>query len=670
MTKKILCIFLAIIMAISLFGCKKNKNVDEPTESVVATESVEAENNAQDTEPSTEANEITDDEDEISSESTVEIPTAPHAHDWTDTIKEPTCTEGGYTERVCEICGVKVQESATKPNGHEWSQWKVHKKATVTAEGEMRRNCTVCDDIEKKVIEKVDENSEAHTHKYTSKVTRKATCYQAGIETFTCECGDKYTENIAKTAHDYEETVVAPTCLIRGFTDHTCTVCQNNYRDTYVDVLPHDYGTKVVEATCVTGGYTTYKCKSCGDYYKGDEVASKGHNYKETVSSPTCTKDGYTTHTCINCNDSYVDSKVVAKGHDYKDTVVAATCTTGGYTSHKCNKCGDSYTDKNTSALGHNYKDTVTAPTCTSGGYTTHKCINCEKTYTDTKVSATGHKWSDWTVDKVATESTSGSKSRTCSVCNKKETQVISASEHSHSYTEVVTKPTCTSGGFTTYTCSSCGDVYTANKTTAVGHDYKSTVTAPSCTKNGYTTHKCSNCGDTYTDAKTVATGHKWSNWVVVKEPTETKEGLSQRTCDTCKDVETSTIEPLKPVTPPVEHTHSYKVTNTVNATCTSEGFYTETCDCGDERIIAVPVLEHKWEQHHEDEVGHYETRIVCHCGWSYSADGDYISAFAAHVDSVDPETRFDHSYYSSSTWVVDSPAKDWEQCSVCKTKK
>ena len=47
-------------------------------------------------------------------------------------------------------------------------------------------------------------------------------------------------------------------------------------------------------------------------------------------------------------------------------------------------------------------------------------------------------------------------------------------SDHVHSYTAVVTAPTCTEGGYTTYTCT-CGDSYTADETPALGHDWNGT---------------------------------------------------------------------------------------------------------------------------------------------------------------------------------------------------
>lgn len=44
------------------------------------------------------------------------------------------------------------------------------------------------------------------------------------------------------------------------------------------------------------------------------------------------------------------------------------------------------------------------------------------------------------------------------------------------------------------------------------GHDYQSVVTEPTCTSNGFTTHTCTVCGDTYTDNTVPATGHKDEN--------------------------------------------------------------------------------------------------------------------------------------------------------------
>ena len=50
-----------------------------------------------------------------------------------------------------------------------------------------------------------------------------------------------------------------------------------------------------------------------------------------------------------------------------------------------------------------------------------------------------------------------------------------------HDYADVVTAPTCTEGGYTTYTCSKCGDSYQGDETEAQGHDFQDGV----CTRCG-----------------------------------------------------------------------------------------------------------------------------------------------------------------------------------------
>jgi hypothetical protein len=47
----------------------------------------------------------------------------------------------------------------------------------------------------------------------------------------------------------------------------------------------------------------------------------------------------------------------------------------------------------------------------------------------------------------------------------------VKAGDHTHSYEAVVTDPTCTEAGYTTYTCE-CGDTYTGDEVEALGHDY------------------------------------------------------------------------------------------------------------------------------------------------------------------------------------------------------
>ncbi|MBO5042512.1 MAG: hypothetical protein J6D87_06055, partial [Clostridia bacterium] len=190
-----------------------------------------------------------------------------------------------------------------------------------------------------------------------------------------------------------------------------------------------------------------------------------------------------------------------------------ATCTE----DQTCTVCGAVLTP----ALGHNYEATVTPPTCTEDGYTTHTCNRCGDTYTDTPTEKLGHTEGN---EATCTED------QTCTVCG-----TVLTSALGHNYEATVTPPTCTEGGYTTHTCSRCGDTYTdtpteklghtegneatctedqtctvcgAVLTPALGHNYEATVTDPTCTEDGYTTHTCNRCGDTYTDTPTDKLDH------------------------------------------------------------------------------------------------------------------------------------------------------------------
>ena len=72
-------------------------------------------------------------------------------------------------------------------------------------------------------------------------------------------------------------------------------------------------------------------------------------------------------------------------------------------------------------------------------------------------------------------------------------------------------------------------------------HSYTAVVTAPTCTEKGYTTHTCS-CGDSYVDTYVDALGHAWDNGKVTKEPTATETGIRTYTCTRCSATKTETI--------------------------------------------------------------------------------------------------------------------------------
>ena len=155
---------------------------------------------------------------------------------------------------------------------------------------------------------------------------------------------------------------------------------------------------------------------------------------------------------------------------------------------------------------------------------------------------------------------------------------------------KVTKEPTETETGIKTYTCTLCGETKTETipKLTHE-HSYDAVVTAPTCTAKGYTTHTCA-CGDSYVDTYVDALGHAWDNGKVTKEPTETETGVKTFTCTRCGETKTETI-------PKLTHEHSYKDVVTA-PTCTAKGYTTHTCACGDSYVDTyVDALGHAWDE-------------------------------------------------------------------------
>lgn len=147
---------------------------------------------------------------------------------------------------------------------------------------------------------------------------------------------------------------------------------------------------------------------------------------------------------------------------------------------------------------------------------------------------------------------------------------------HIHTEEEIpAVAPTCTEIGLTAgVKCSECGEIITEQQEIpALGHDYNSVVTEPTCTEQGYTTYTCE-CGDTYVDDYIDVLGHSYTSEITTPA-THTTEGIKTFTCS-CGDTYTVTIEKL------AEHNHQPVVTA---PTCTKHGYTTYTCECGDNYV-------------------------------------------------------------------------------------
>ncbi len=187
----------------------------------------------------------------------------------------------------------------------------------------------------------------------------------------------------------------------------------------------------------------------------------------------------------------------------------------------------------------HSYVETVVAPTCTKKGYTLHKC-SCGDEYKDNEKEVLGHLFGEWNVTTPATEEKDGEETRTCTRenCEYIEMRKIPKLDHTHSYTETVVEPTCTTKGYTLHKCS-CGDEYKDNETPALDHSFTNYVSDgnATCTKDGTKTAKCDRCDETKTIAdEGSAKGHDYSTeWTVDKEATCQKTGIKSHHCTRCE---------------------------------------------------------------------------------------------------------------------------------------
>lgn len=149
----------------------------------------------------------------------------------------------------------------------------------------------------------------AHKHSYTSKVTKAATCSTAGVRTYTCSCGDSYTESIPATGN-------------HSWVEVTSTVHhdETGHYETRTVSEAWDEAIKEGKAVCNYAG--------CGAYYDtADEVLD--HIFIAHDGHASYSVKKVTTGTIHH--DAVTEEVWVVDQAAYDETVV---------TGYKCSVCG------------------------------------------------------------------------------------------------------------------------------------------------------------------------------------------------------------------------------------------------------------------------------------------------------------------------------------------
>ena len=296
----------------------------------------------------------------------------------------------------------------------------------------------------------------------------------------------------------------------------------------------------------------------------GEYACPHSHTIETAAVDSTCIIPGHGAY--VRC----ADCRVLLSGSDAElplgDHAYDNACDTD------CNVCGEER------EITHDYRDTEIVPDCENSGYTIHTCSVCGHTYVDGRVEALGHDYVPLSAE----------------------------------------PPTCVADGFERFICQNCGDSYTETLPATGKHTYDyicdeicnvcgyvrddahmytfmGTV-EPTCGEDGSHGYKCWECG-----------GYKYV--IIPATGSHTYSGACDAVCNVCGQTREGVVQ------------HDYRLTDTVEVTCTTDGKLTYSCSgCGDSYTETVAAPGHKYDiviTAPDCENGGYTTHTCSACGHS-----------------------------------------------------
>ena len=230
-----------------------------------------------------------------------------------------------------------------------------------------------------------------------------------------------------------------------------CTKCNTVYGET----VPHSFTGPVVK---LDGDKHAYLCEFCSTEGLYGVGAEKDATEACSGGTATCTALAV----CTVCNDTH--GELDADAHKW-----------GEWKNIEGTETHERVCEYNAAHIeeGNCFSPdiVVIAPDCETPGYTLNTCAICEHEWHTAPTEALGHDWSAWVNNNNGTH-TRTCKDETCKYGENGGAKVETASCTKENADAVVTEPTCTEGGYTTYTCKDCGYVWKADATAATGHSY------------------------------------------------------------------------------------------------------------------------------------------------------------------------------------------------------
>ena len=290
-----------------------------------------------------------------------------------------------------------------------------------------------------------------------------------------------------------------------------CDIC----KDTHGDYAPHTFDGDAVK---LEGDVHAYRCSVCEDA----TLYGVGTTINDTVACSGGTATCTALAVCDICKDTH--GELDAEAHKWGDWANVANTET-----HK--RVCEYNADHIETADCFTPDIVVVAPDCETPGYTLNTCAICDHEWHTAPTEALGHDWSAWVKNNNGTH-TRTCQDETCKYGENGGAKVETASCTKENADAVVTKPTCTEDGYTTYTCKDCGYVWEADATDATGHSYTEKTkktdseyqrSTQDCVTDWTYWYRCDNCDvsaetekDKYENeadlywVREAATGHKF----------------------------------------------------------------------------------------------------------------------------------------------------------------
>ena len=575
-------------------------------------------------------------------------------HKYEVVVTAPTCTEDGYTTHTCR-CGDSYVDSKVDALGHEYGEWTEVKAPTCDAEGQDKRICDTCGDVQYR-----DTRISGDSNKILVS-NPVAEDYFAGKTVLLI--GDSITAGVGttKTYGEYLAESLGVTVINKGASGSGyCSggAMATNKHLTEANVSKADVITIMLGVNDWNWAVKDGSWNGKPGYYDESQTYYQLGNFNSTDTS--------TFYGALHAWCQKILAMQQMEGFEDKQFVVITPLIT----SWNVSVGKKDWNQDKLNIHGHVFREYCTAimevcayydiPVFDANMYSgiyyrSAEDNNVAETGGDgVHVNAAGHALLAKSLEEFLLEGYTY-ENRTVADCG-------------HRYETVITQPTCTEDGYTTHKCPVCHYSYTDNYVDALGHKYESVVTAPTCTKAGYTTHTCAVCGDNDVNGYVPALGHDWDAGVVTKEPTETETGLRLHNCTRCDETKTETI-------PTLDHVHKYEAVVTA-PTCTAQGYTTHTCRCGDKYVDSkVDALGHKlgdWETTKDatctedgsqrrdcERCDYFETEVVEATGHKYE---EVVTAPTCTEDGYTTHTcHCGDSYVDSKVDALGHKLGDWE---------